>query len=196
MHHHSLFKWLLDKAIEVKGESKHSKYFIIFPGLTIRYSDHISKSDGELVVIHTESNEYIIYIKEFGIPKIFTKVADVKRFIDDFIFIYKCNHHISQINDIKENIYLKVEPKEEKVSLVSTQAKSILSIINSNYNHKHWGVLEKTVASINKELRESVLIYYFSHPDKQIPILEFIKSISSYDKVRKKEAWNKYINKK
>ena len=177
MHAHSLFKWLRDKSSSYDC-SEYSSYFQ-FGKIIIRYSNHLSKSSKYNLDIVKTDNFYIVHMAEYGLPKIYAKVADVKSFIDHYLFIYGI---ITQINVESSKTRLP-ELVEYKTRTDSDSTEEALK-------------KDKKFIQLDKTLKPKVLSWLSEHPNKFTALYtEFLTPHYSNPKQARLNAWQKFVKK-
>ena len=177
MHAHSLFKWLRDKSSSYEC-SEYSSYFQ-FGKIVIRYSNHLSKSSKYNLDIVKTDNFYIVHMSEYGLPKIYAKVADVKSFIDHYLFIYGI---ITQVN-LESNKTRLPEIVEDKCKINSDSSEDALK--------KDYKFLQ-----LDKKLKSKVLSWLSEHSNKFTALYnEFLIPHSSNPKQARLNAWIKFVKK-
>jgi len=82
-------QWLSEHATNVSC-AESSKYFTI-RGYVVRYSDHYSKSVCNINIIRPDKNEYVCIGSPHNMMKVLNKPADVKMFIEAYLFALTCN---------------------------------------------------------------------------------------------------------
>lgn len=170
MHYNSLFAWLKRQATQV-NVSNQSSYFTIGKAL-IRYSDHYSRNSQCTIQIVRTDNFYIITLNEYGIPKVYTKVCDAKKFLEHYIFIYNCIHR----SDIQEPIKEITQEKEIKLETTHclTHPKNIL---------------------FSAELRRQFECWEIEHPLKWSLLYDFMTKAASKNKQQRINLWLEFKKK-
>ena len=177
MHAHSLFKWLRDKSLNYEC-SEYSGYFY-FGKITIRYSNHLSKSSKYNLDIVKTDDFYIIHMSEYGLPKIYAKVSDVKSFIDHYLFIYG----ILTQSAIEANKTRLPEIVEDRLKVNSGSSEDVLK--------KDYKFLQ-----LDKKLKSKVLSWLFENPNKFNALYnEFLIPHSANPKQARLNAWIKFVKK-
>ena len=177
MHAHSLFKWLRDKSSSYEC-SEYSSYFQ-FGKIVIRYSNHLSKSSKyNLDIVKTDSF-YIVHMSEYGLPKIYAKVADVKSFIDHYLFIYGI---ITQVN-LESNKTRLPEIVEDKCKINSDSSEDALK-------------RDKKFSQFSKKLKPKILSWLSKNPNKFDALYnEFIILYYSSANSVRTDAWKQFVKK-
>ena len=162
-----LIKWL-------KGKSKHidvsnnSIYFTI-DNITLRYSDHIAYNSKALINIIRIDLNYIVYVYEYKIPKIFTDVDKVIDFIEYFLLIHKSTHR--------------------------NLAKPLEEIANEKLLNSFPLKTQHYLLHIHNKLREEVISYIKNNIEDIDKINEFLSKIINKNKEKKENSWKEFIRK-
>lgn len=112
-------QWLSEHATNVSC-SESSKYFTI-KGYIVRYSDHHSRSVCNINIVRTDKNEYICIGSPHNLMKVLNKPADVKKFIEAYLFALECNSIKKRAKPPKEKERTPKKNVEQKHMKLATE---------------------------------------------------------------------------
>lgn len=164
MNANSLFRFLKDRSDSFEVGIK-SAYFTINK-LIYRYSDHFSVNSNFDISVVKSSGLYIITIKNYQVPKVYAKVADVKRFIDNFIFINKCLNTQSE-NPVPEIVEYNNPKTYSNSKTYSEKIKSVYGF-----------------SSIPQKMRTEIIEHLEKYSDDYVSISLFVTKYSNNKTIR------------
>ena len=187
-------QWLSEHATDVSC-SESSKYFTI-EGYIVRYSDHYSKSICNINIVRADKNEYVCIGSPHKKMKVLNKPADVKMFIEAYLFALVCNSIKKRSKPPKE----KAPNKNVKQEHMNVAAEYVALLMSDKYKEPtnlHFGLQDVISTCFNITWRTRIANVYNNskYKDRRFLLYDVTQRMKLLCEPAKQLIWDAFIKK-
>lgn len=189
-------QWLSEHATDISC-SERSQYFTI-KGYVVRYSDHHSKSECNINIVRTNKNEYVCIGTPLNMMKVLNKPADVKKFIEAYLFALICNSVKKRSKPPKKKEKIpKENVKQEHMRLASEYVAFLMSDKYEEPTNCHIELKDIVSTCFTKKWKTRIVNIY-GHPkyaNRRLLLYDVAQKMQLLCEPAKQLIWHAFIEK-